>query len=594
MQLKSVFRTSALSLVITSLLAGCASPQGGRSKNGIANPFVSDDPCANTSRNIGIAVGTIGGALLGHYAGNNKKNSALIGSVLGGAVGGLIGYSMDKKRCELAKLAQRHQLELTVSTINNNGELVEADKSSKIEDSILGVTISITDKENHGGHFQPGSDKLTSRAEQYFVELARIYNPERVGEEEIDTSKRADLKKLALQRKLLLIGHTDDTGSSAFNAVLSERRARAVARFLSRYGIPEYMLYYQGAGEIFPVADNRVDSGRAQNRRVELVELGDENRFRTYLETRTPRYEFYRNENPERNNSKQPDNSQATVKPSDNKKAGNETLANTGKILGTNDQAKTDGKAAGKNKPVAVVVGREVENTPAIPPTGKAGKVAIGKVTQPVTIVTLPASNSENVSQTSGKTGLDFGGNPVSGKSVELDFGRMTVTNTGGFISKAWADDVPLAGNCAGDRPRVSGQVKVLITGKTYATSDYMPGLYNTSWVEKVNGHLVALNKLAVLRQDAQIARLPELLVYPNYQNNANAKAAVRLTPRVNTYRGSKGLLYRVFVNHGSGLQCIDLVLPYSPPFAARGGYVYQKKPDGLYRASYVPKIVGS
>lgn len=576
----NVFRTTTLAIAITSLLAGCASPQGGGSKTSIANLFVSDDPCANTSRNIGIAVGVIGGALLGHYTGNKKNSSTLVGGALGGALGGLIGYSMDKKRCELAKLAQKHQLEMTVNTINNNGELVSADKKDRIEDNALGVTVSITDKENRGGHFQPGSDKLTGQAEQYFAELARIYNPERVGEEETDTSKRTELKKLALQRKLLLIGHTDDTGSSAFNAELSERRARSVARFLSRYGIPEEMLYYQGAGETMPVADNRLDNGRAQNRRVELVELGDETRFRAYLETRTPRYEFYRNESPKQESSTRPDNRQVAAKPAGNQKPGSDMTA------------KAD------STPATIVPGGGVNTAPAAPPATNskpAGKPAKSKAAPPpVVAAAVPASNSENGSQASNKTSLDFGGSPVNGKSTELDFGRTTVASAGGFISKAWADDAPLAGNCSGDRPRVSGQVKALSTGKTYATSDYMPGLYNTSWVEKVNGHLVALNKLAVLRQDAQLARLPELLVYPNYQNNANAKAAVRLTPQVNTYRGSKGLLYRVFVNHGSGLQCIDLVLPYSAPFTARGGYVYQKKQDGLYRAPYAPKIVGS
>lgn len=582
---RSTLKTSTLLVLSGSLLAGCATPQGGGSNASFSNPFVSSDPCASTSRNIGIAVGVIGGAVLGHYTGN-KNNGTLIGGVLGGTLGGLIGYSMDKKRCELARLAQKHQLEMTVSTINSSGELIDAGKNSKIDDTTLGVTVSITDKDNKGGHFQPGSDRLTSQAEQYFAELARIYNPERVGEDEPDANKRAELKKLASQRKLLLIGHTDDTGSTSLNADLSERRARSVARFLSRHGVPEDMLYYQGAGETFPIADNRLESGRAQNRRVELVELGDETRFRTYLETRTPRYEFYRSDSTEPARTAQAASSTNGNKPTGGKKAGNSPAPATA-------TASSSGELRSRAK------------TPAIPDVvASAGDAAAqatllagskkSKLAQPPTQLPAQGGGSQVPSALEARGGLDFGGSPVNNKSVALDFGRVTAEHTEGFISKAWADDVPLAGNCSADRPRSSGQVKVLVTGKTYTTSDYMPGLYNTSWVDKVNGHLVALNKLAVLRQDAQVARLPELLVYPNYRNDANAKAVVKLTPQVNTYRGSKGLLYRVFVNHGSGLQCIDLVLPYSPPFAARGGYVYQKKPDGLYRTPYTPKIVGS
>lgn len=578
---RSTLKTSTLLVLTGSLLAGCATPPGGGNNLPFSNPFVSSDPCASTSRNIGIAVGTFGGAVLGHYTGN-KKNGTLIGGVLGGTLGGLIGYSMDKKRCELAKLAQKHQLEMTVSTINSSGELVDAGRSSKIDDTTLGVTVSITDKDNKGGHFQSGSDKLTSQAEQYFAELARIYSPERVGEGEPDANKRAELKKLASERKLLLIGHTDDTGSTTLNADLSERRARSVARFLSRHGIPEDMLYYQGAGETLPIADNRLESGRAQNRRVELVELGDETRFRTYLETRTPRYEFYRSDSNEPARPMQAASGINGNKPTDSKKSGiPPVLTSPSGELRSREKSSTTPNVA---VPASVAATQ-------VTPSAASKK---NKLTRQTNQIPLQGGSPQVTPALEVKSGLDFGGSPVNSKSVALDFGRMTTEHSESFISKAWADDVPLAGNCSSDRPRSSGQVKALVTGKSYTTSDYMPGLYNTSWVDKVNGHLVALNKLAVLRQDAQVARLPELLVYPNYQNDANAKAAVKLTPQVNTYRGSKGLLYRIFVNHSSGLQCIDLVLPYSPPFAARGGYVYQKKPNGLYRTPYAPKIVGS
>lgn len=65
-------------------------------------------------------------------------------------------------------------------------------------------------------------------------------------------------------------GHTDSTGSDVYNEKLSVRRAEAVFRYLVNYGIAPERMEVVGYGESRPVADNDTESGRAQNRRVEL------------------------------------------------------------------------------------------------------------------------------------------------------------------------------------------------------------------------------------------------------------------------------------------------------------------------------------
>jgi outer membrane protein OmpA-like peptidoglycan-associated protein len=73
--------------------------------------------------------------------------------------------------------------------------------------------------------------------------------------------------------KLYLVGHTDSTGEFAHNMKLSEARANAVMNALvSKHGIPAVRLKAYGVGPLAPVASNRSEDGRAQNRRVELVE----------------------------------------------------------------------------------------------------------------------------------------------------------------------------------------------------------------------------------------------------------------------------------------------------------------------------------
>ena len=65
-------------------------------------------------------------------------------------------------------------------------------------------------------------------------------------------------------------GHTDSTGSDAFNQTLSESRARTVANYLSMQGVSAARIRSQGLGETMPVADNATDEGRRRNRRVEI------------------------------------------------------------------------------------------------------------------------------------------------------------------------------------------------------------------------------------------------------------------------------------------------------------------------------------
>ena len=75
------------------------------------------------------------------------------------------------------------------------------------------------------------------------------------------------------QLKLLVVGHTDNAGTFDYNQDLSQRRAQAVVDALaSRYGADRARLRPVGVSFAAPVASNGTEEGRAQNRRVELVE----------------------------------------------------------------------------------------------------------------------------------------------------------------------------------------------------------------------------------------------------------------------------------------------------------------------------------
>jgi len=68
-----------------------------------------------------------------------------------------------------------------------------------------------------------------------------------------------------------IAGHTDSTGSAAYNQKLSERRAQAVKDYLVQHGVNRNRITsINGYGESRPIADNDTKAGRAKNRRVEL------------------------------------------------------------------------------------------------------------------------------------------------------------------------------------------------------------------------------------------------------------------------------------------------------------------------------------
>lgn len=70
--------------------------------------------------------------------------------------------------------------------------------------------------------------------------------------------------------KLVIAGHTDSQGDTAYNAALSQRRAAAVVAWLEARGIAVERLASEGHGESRPVASNASEEGRARNRRVEI------------------------------------------------------------------------------------------------------------------------------------------------------------------------------------------------------------------------------------------------------------------------------------------------------------------------------------
>ena len=124
---------------------------------------------------------------------------------------------------------------------------------------------------------------LVSRRKTPEQVLQEVYNNLQfeVGKEVIKPTSFASLNILSQTLKdapewtLKLSGHTDNTGSAAFNLNLSKKRAEAVKNYLVAQGIDPKRITTEGLGSTKPIASNDTAQGREANRRVEFLVIKD-------------------------------------------------------------------------------------------------------------------------------------------------------------------------------------------------------------------------------------------------------------------------------------------------------------------------------
>lgn len=91
----------------------------------------------------------------------------------------------------------------------------------------------------------------------------------------VNINKLAQFLQENPDRKVIVEGYTDSTGTASHNQSLSERRAGSVRTALVKMGVDPARIVAQGYGKEYPVAENSSVSGRAMNRRVEVTISND-------------------------------------------------------------------------------------------------------------------------------------------------------------------------------------------------------------------------------------------------------------------------------------------------------------------------------
>ena len=177
---------------------------------------------------IGGIGGALGGYLLGDLIGGKRdRTEKIVGAGIGALAGAGAGYYMDEQEKKL-----RQQTAGTGVNVTREGDNLVLDMPSE-------VTFGV-DSANIDAGFRNTLDQVASTLTQYEKTYVDV------------------------------MGHTDSTGSDAYNQILSEGRASAVADYLSIRGVQSARLATRGYGESQPKASNLDPAGRSANRRVEI------------------------------------------------------------------------------------------------------------------------------------------------------------------------------------------------------------------------------------------------------------------------------------------------------------------------------------
>ncbi|WP_376696178.1 OmpA family protein [Wenzhouxiangella sp. EGI_FJ10305] len=201
-------------------LAGCATYTGQTTD--------PDDPNrTRTGALIGAGIGAVAGLLSGDDA-TERRQRAMIGAGVGAIAGGAVGVYQDRQEAELRRSLAGTGVDVVREgdniTLSMPGAITFGFDSAEVQPRFLSVLDTLSDTLNE-------------------------YN----------------------QTVIEIAGHTDSTGSPEYNQGLSERRAAAVDNYLGNRGVLRDRTLVVGAGQTYPIASNATESGRAQNRRVEIT-----------------------------------------------------------------------------------------------------------------------------------------------------------------------------------------------------------------------------------------------------------------------------------------------------------------------------------
>lgn len=176
----------------------------------------------------GAGVGAVGGAVISAATGGKAGTGAVIGGAVGAIAGNLWSKRQEDRRKQLEQASQGTGVDVTRTPDNQLKLNVPNDVS-----------------------FDTGSAAIKPQLRGVLDSFAGSLQGDPTAE-------------------VTIVGHTDSTGNAAINNPLSLERAQSVRDYLTARGVSGSRVQTAGRGDREPVASNSSESGRAQNRRVEI------------------------------------------------------------------------------------------------------------------------------------------------------------------------------------------------------------------------------------------------------------------------------------------------------------------------------------
>jgi len=176
-------------------------------------------------------------------------------------VGRLIGPNL--------KLVSRGQLQVDGNTVSLRGDVASEEQRQKIAGDIA-ASLDAGYVVNNGLRVAASEQGVLDAA------LANRIIEFESGKATLTDSGKSILDQMSVallrlkDKRVEVIGHTDNAGSRAGNLSLSQARAEAVKAYVVGRGVKAEMISVAGEGPDRPVADNRTPEGRARNRRIEF------------------------------------------------------------------------------------------------------------------------------------------------------------------------------------------------------------------------------------------------------------------------------------------------------------------------------------
>lgn len=195
------------------------------------DPYTDEKKTSNLAKgaSIGASVAAVAAYLDNKNKDSTTRNQRILKAAVGGAaIGGGVGYYMDTQE-------------------------------KKLREKLRGSGVSVVREGDNINLIMPGNITFATNSSDIKADF-------------YDVLDSVALVLVEFNKTVVAVaGHTDSTGSSAQNQILSQQRAQSVASYLKSRNVSATRFEIFGFGPTQPIADNSTPEGKQANRRVEIT-----------------------------------------------------------------------------------------------------------------------------------------------------------------------------------------------------------------------------------------------------------------------------------------------------------------------------------